>query len=89
MTNSTGSHTSEQDANVNQIVIDQLHITVLPDGRMSRKNAALYLGVTPATLAKWFLLKKGPASKLMSGLRFYYRADLDAFIQGTAPEGGE
>ena len=55
-------------------------VNVLPDGRMTRKEAARYLGNTPKTLANWATQGKGPPSVLVGGRRFYFKADLDAFI---------
>lgn len=62
----------------------QVTVRVLPDGRMSRKDAALYLGLEPKTLANLASRKKGPPSVRVSGRVFYYRSELDAFIQGSA-----
>ena len=67
--------------------IEQVRVRVLPDGRMTRENAALYLGNEPKTLAQWQLQGKGPRSVLVGGRRFYYRDDLDDFIRGGAPVG--
>ena len=62
--------------------IDRVRVRVLPDGRMTRPDAARYLGHTPKTLAMWQLQGKGPRSVLVGGRRFYFKADLDAFIRG-------
>jgi hypothetical protein len=51
---------------------------------MTRHDAARYIGVEDKTLANWDLMKKGPPSALVGGRRFYYKADLDAFIHGDA-----
>lgn len=64
--------------------IEVVKVQVLPDGRMSRKNAAKYLGRAEKTLAMWCLEGKGPRSVLVGGRRFYYKDDLDAFIRGEA-----
>lgn len=61
--------------------IERVRVRVLPDGRMTRADAARYLGVTPKTLAMWQLQGKGPRSVRVGGLRFYYVADCDAFIR--------
>lgn len=55
---------------------------VLPDGRMSRQDAARYLGLKEKTLAMWALSGKGPRSVKVGGRVFYFKADLDAFIRG-------
>ena len=65
-------------------VIEQVRVRVLPDGRMSRKDAAAYLGRAEKTLAMWEMEGKGPQSVLVGGRRFYFRDVLDAFIRGEA-----
>ncbi len=64
--------------------VDQVRVRVLPDGRMTRDDAARYLGHQPKTLAMWQLQGKGPRSVKVGGRVFYYRADLDRFIRGEA-----
>ena len=64
--------------------IDSVRVRVLPDGRMNRQNAALYIGMKPKTLAMWELAGKGPPSIKVGGRRFYFKADLDRFINGQA-----
>ena len=63
-------------------VVDQIRVRVLPDGRMDRNNAANYLGRAVKTLAMWELQGKGPRSILVGGRRFYFKDELDAFING-------
>ena len=65
-------------------VIDQVRVRVLPDGRMTRKEAAKYLGRAEKTLAMWEVERKGPLSVLVGGRRFYFKDILDAFIRGEA-----
>ena len=65
-------------------VIERVQVRVLPDGRMSRKDAAKYLGRAEKTLAMWNLEGKGPKSVLVGGRRFYFKDVLDAFIRGKA-----
>lgn len=62
---------------------EPLRVRVLPDGRMTRADAARYLGHTPKTLAMWQLQGKGPNSVLVGGRRFYYKDALDAFIRSA------
>jgi hypothetical protein len=62
--------------------VDRVRVRVLPDGRMTREDAAKYLGHQPKTLAMWQLQGKGPRSVLVGGRRFYFKHDLDAFIRG-------
>jgi hypothetical protein len=62
--------------------LDVVRVRVLPDGRLDRKNAALYLGRSPKTLAQWALYGKGPRPHDIGGRAFYYLDDCDAFIRG-------
>ena len=64
--------------------VEVVRVRVLPDGRMDRKNSALYLGRAEKTLAMWGLEGKGPRSVKVGGRRFYFKSDLDAFIGGEA-----
>ena len=64
--------------------VEQVRVRVLPDGRMTRRDAAKYLGRAEKTLAMWEMEGKGPRSVLVGGRRFYFRAILDAFIGGEA-----
>ena len=65
-------------------VVEHVKVRVLPDGRMTRRDAARYLGLDEKTLANWQLMSKGPRSILVGGRRFYFKRDLDAFISGDA-----
>jgi hypothetical protein len=60
--------------------MDQIRITVLPDGRVDRPNAARFLGLAPKTLAEYHRLGKGPASMKVGARRFYKIDDLRAFV---------
>lgn len=60
--------------------VERVCVRVLPDGRMTRDDAAKYLGVAPKTLAMWQLQGRGPRSVKVGGRRFYFRRDLDAVI---------
>lgn len=62
--------------------VEQVRVRILPDGRMTREDAARYLGHQPKTLAMWAISGKGPPSVKVGGRVFYYRSDLDAFIRG-------
>ena len=64
------------------IAMETPRVRILPDGRLTREDAAIYLGMKPKTLAMWQLQGKGPRSVMVGGRRFYFKADLDAFIQG-------
>ncbi len=65
--------------------IEQVRVRVLPDGRMTRRDAAQYLGIAVKTVAMWDL--ENPA-KLggfkVGGRRFYYKTRLDQVIRGEA-----
>ena len=60
--------------------IDRVRIRVLPDGRVSRRDSAIYLGVSQKTLAMWQTQGKGPASILVGGRRFHFLEELDRYI---------
>ncbi len=62
--------------------LEHVHVRILPDGRMTRQDAARYLGMKPKTLAMWQLNNNGPRSYLVGGRRFYFKSDLDDFIRG-------
>ena len=57
---------------------------ILQDGRMDRASAARYLGCKPQTLAKWAMQGRGPRCVRVVGRVFYFKHDLDAFIQAGA-----
>ena len=48
-------------------VIEQIRVRVTPDGRLTRKDAAKYLGRAEKTLAMWQMERKGPPSVLVGG----------------------
>lgn len=56
------------------------HAKVLPGGRLSRKDAAAYLGRSAQTLAGWATVGRGPRPINIGGRAFYNLTDLDAFI---------
>ncbi len=60
--------------------IEQIRVRVLPDGRMTRRDAARYLGLAEKTLAMWAMKGEGPPIHRVGGRRFYFKADLDTFI---------
>jgi hypothetical protein len=63
-------------------MILEVNVRVTPDGRLTRSDAAAYLGVSAKTMANWGGRGLGPASIRVGGRRFYRIADLDAFIGG-------
>jgi len=60
--------------------VEKVVIRVLPDGRMTRRDAAAYLGMKPKTLAMWAWEGKGPASVKVGGRRFYFQKVLDQHV---------
>jgi hypothetical protein len=64
--------------------LETVRIRMLPDGRMTREDAARYLGHAPKTLAQWQIAGKGPRSVLVGGRRFYFKDDLDRFVRGES-----
>ena len=64
--------------------LEQVRVRVLPDGRMTRADAARYLGHAEKTLAMWALNGRGPRWVKVGGRIFYYLAALDTFIRGAA-----
>ena len=67
--------------------MDRPRVTVLPGNRLSRRDAAVYLGRKPQTLAFWAMEGRGPAAVNIGGRAFYNLADLDAFIRSGNAEG--
>jgi len=60
----------------------EVSLRVTPDGRLSRNDAAAFLGFKPKTLAEWHRLGVGPKSFLVGGRRFYWLDDLKLFACG-------
>ena len=67
-----------------RVVTETVRVRILPDGRMTREDAAHYLGLKPKTLAMWEMQGKGPPSVKVGGRRFYFKNALDTFIGGGA-----
>lgn len=56
-----------------------VEVLVLPDGRMDRHNAAIYLGSAEKTLAQW--VSKGVGPKYVKrGRVWYFKEDVDAWL---------
>ena len=66
--------------------IERIRVRVLPAGRLSRSDAAKYLGRAKKTLEMWALDGRGPRSVRVGGRVFYYKHELDAFIRGDAAQ---
>lgn len=69
-------------------VFDRVRVRLLPDGRMTRRDAARYLGVSEKTLAMWALSKKGPPSVRMGWRCWYYIGELDEYLRSVRTAGG-
>jgi hypothetical protein len=61
---------------------ENVRVRILPDGRMTRRDSAVYLGLSEKTLAMWKLEGKGPHCVRVGGRCFYFKDELDAFIRG-------
>ena len=69
-----------------EINIEMIRVQVLPDGRLDRKNAAKYLGLSVKTLAMHAVHGTGPRF-IKRGRVFYFRDDLDQWLRGDAVAG--
>ncbi len=70
---------------LDESAIERVKVRILPDGRMTRREAAKYLGIAVKTVAMWDL--ENPAklgSVKVGGRRFYYKPRLDQVIRGEA-----
>ncbi len=68
-----------------EMAIQPINVMILPDGRMDRKNAARYLGLSVKTLAMHVSRGTGPKF-IKRGRVFYFRDDLDQWLRNEAPE---
>ncbi len=68
--------------------IDQVRVRVLPDGRLTARDAAAYLGLKEKTLANMRSHGHGPKPTRVGGRIFYFQEALDRFIgaKSTAPK---
>jgi hypothetical protein len=57
----------------------QSPIAYLPDGRLTARGAAQYIGLSEKTLAQWRCHGTGPRF-IKRGRIFYFKADLDDYI---------
>jgi hypothetical protein len=65
-------------------MLERRPVMVTPDNRLSRKDAAAFLGYQPKTLSEWARLGKGPKGRKVGGRVFYMLDDLRAFVGGHA-----
>ena len=56
---------------VDSTQVENVRVRILPDGRMSRRDAARYLGLKERTLAMWATQDKGPPVLRVGGRCFY------------------
>ena len=64
--------------------IDVLRVAATPDGRVSRAEAATFLGFKPKTLAEWHRKGLGPKSQMVGGRRFYALDELVRYVAQAA-----
>ena len=64
---------------VSTVRVSEITITILPDGRMDRRNAALYCGLSEKTLAMHACRGTGP-NFVKRGKVFYFREDVDRWF---------
>ena len=62
--------------------IMNIGVSILPDGRLDAKNAAVYCGLSVKTLAMKRCEGNGPKFVKL-GRVFYYREDLDAWLRAA------
>lgn len=67
-------------------MVEHVQIRVLPDGRVSRADAAAFLGYSRQTLADWSGKAIGPQPRKVGGRVFYLLKDLEAFRDTGARE---
>lgn len=67
------------------MVVDEIRVRVHPDGRVSRKESASFLGVKPNTMAIWAMKGVGPRPIKTGSRTFYLIDDLRRFA-GTGCE---
>ena len=67
---------------ITKIIFHEVHVTILPKGRLSPKDAAAYMGMTANTLGRLrYAGDKGPPFYKAPNGKIYYRLkDLDAYM---------
>lgn len=61
------------------IELEEIKVSVLPDGRMDTENSALYVGLKPKTMAMMRCSGDGPEF-IKRGKIFYFKDALDRWI---------
>lgn len=69
--------------------IQHITIKVLPDGRVSARDAAAYLGMKQSTLRKWRCIGRGPAWMTLDGRAYYKLAGLQEYVALATKNGGQ
>lgn len=64
---------------------EHVRVRVLPDGRVSRRDAALILGRTAKTLAMWKVRGWGPRPIIVGGRVFHDLNECLAIARGDKP----
>ncbi len=67
------------------IGVEMVSVRILPDGRLTRRDAAKYLGLSEKTLAMWSTERTGPPPIRVGGRIFYRKTDLDACVREAWP----
>lgn len=68
--------------NTNQLLPATVGVRAYPDGRLDPVSAAVYLGLSPKTLAQMRTKGTGPEFVRVGGKKIFYRKEaLDAFIE--------
>ena len=67
-------------------MLEQVKVRVLPDGRVARDDAAVFLGLKSKTLAMWSGQGIGPLPRKTRSRVFYLLQDLEAFVATGARE---
>lgn len=58
-----------------------IRVRILPDGRLTRRDAARWLGMSEKTLAIWACQGRGPNFIKVGGRVFYFVDELKAFVE--------
>jgi hypothetical protein len=78
----------DRNIELDRIDVETVRIRILPDGRMTRRHAAAYIGAAEKTIAMWDLHDPNMLQSVkIGGRRFYYKDKLDAFIGGKRRHG--
>ena len=72
-----------QNMEIPEASITRVRVRLLPDGRMTRRDTARYLGVAEKTVAMWDSQDPNKLGGIkVGGRRFYFLDRLNAFIRG-------